>query len=488
MNDTRQDGEQPEQASGLDHEKMLRAAMDSSPRRADGMPSAEELSPSFPDFLILEPIGFGGMGQVYKAVHKKLDRVVALKILPQALAQDPAFEERFHREARALAQLNHPGVLTVHDFGESGGYFYIVAEYVDGMNLRELLHMGRLAPEEAFRYVPQICDALQFAHDHGVVHRDIKPENILIDAFGQVRIADFGLAKLVGVPASMPALTETRQVLGTPHYMAPEQIDNPERVDHRADIFSLGVVIYEMLTGQLPLGRFEPPSSRAKVGHGVDEAVMRSLSREPGQRYSSVDEVKRAVEAKQAVEGAQVLAEPTASESTESVPSESVSTGVKPRFHYKPLLVLIMFPVLSAALVFTFFVAASAPVPHDPESSGVGSESPQMVWISLSYILGFVALIGTLLLPMIGFAAIRRIRNSGGLLYGYGPAVILAWILPILVVNGGLISLMAEVRDGDLRQIGMVVLILILVIADIIFLHWQMKRAAGETRHARRAS
>ncbi len=162
-------------------------------------PSVAELAAKFPQLEIIELIGKGGMGAVYKARQRQLDRFVALKILPPGIGDDPAFAERFTREARALAKLNHPGIVTIYDFGRADGLFYFFMEFVDGVNLRQLLHAGRVSPREALAIVPQICDALQFAHDQGIVHRDIKPENILLDRRGRVMVADFGLEKMVGV-------------------------------------------------------------------------------------------------------------------------------------------------------------------------------------------------------------------------------------------------------------------------------------------------
>jgi serine/threonine protein kinase len=205
-------------------------------------PTPEELGPYFPQFEILELLGRGGMGAVYKAKQRQLDRIIALKILPPSASNDPQFAERFQREARALAKLNHPHIVTVHDFGQSEGLYYLVMEYVDGANLRVLIRSGELQSEQALAIVPRICDALQYAHDEGVVHRDIKPENVLIDKKGRVKIADFGLAKLLGRQGTDLAITEAGMNLGTPRYMAPEQVEHPEEVDHRADIYSLGVV------------------------------------------------------------------------------------------------------------------------------------------------------------------------------------------------------------------------------------------------------
>jgi serine/threonine protein kinase len=205
-------------------------------------PSPAELAPLFPQLEILELLGQGGMGAVYKARQTKLDRLVALKILPVGEGHDAAFAERFAREARALAKLNHPNIVAVHDFGEAAGLYYFIMEFVDGTNLRHVLQAHQLDPLEALLIVPQICDALQYAHEEEIVHRDIKPENILLDKRGRVKIADFGLAKLLARSDADLRLTGSRQVMGTLHYMAPEQMEKPHTVDHRADIYSLGVV------------------------------------------------------------------------------------------------------------------------------------------------------------------------------------------------------------------------------------------------------
>jgi predicted Ser/Thr protein kinase len=259
-------------------------------------PAAAELAELFPQFESLELLGRGGMGAVYKARQTSLDRFVALKILPAEANEDPAFGERFQREARALAQLNHPNIVGVHDFGQAGAYAYLVMEFVDGANLRQLQRGGHLSPQEALAIVPQICEALQFAHDRGIVHRDIKPENILIDTQGRVKIADFGLAKMMRLEAGAPDLTLTRHAIGTPQYMAPEQIEKPETVDHRADIYSLGVVFYEMLTGELPIGRFSSPSQRVEVDVRLDEVVLKALEKDPSLRYQQASAFKTEVE------------------------------------------------------------------------------------------------------------------------------------------------------------------------------------------------
>jgi predicted Ser/Thr protein kinase len=259
-------------------------------------PTKDELAPDFPQLEILELLGQGGMGAVYRARQRSLDRVVALKVLTVDVERDPDFAARFTREARALAALDHPSIVRVHDSGQAGGRFYLLMEYVDGTDLRRMLRSGRIAPREALSIVSQVCDALQYAHDQGVVHRDIKPENLLVDRRGRVKIADFGLAKLVGRAEDAFALTGSHQAMGTPHYMAPEQIERPQEVDHRADIYSLGVVLYELLTGELPLGRFVPPSKRVEVDVRLDEVVLKALEKDLPRRYQHASEVKNSLE------------------------------------------------------------------------------------------------------------------------------------------------------------------------------------------------
>jgi hypothetical protein len=267
----------------------------------------DDLRPLFPQLEILELVGRGGMGAVYKARQPGLNRLVALKILPPAISGDPStrdgslradagFTDRFTREAQLLARLQHPRIVAIHDVGVAGELHYLLMEYVDGPNLRQVQRTGRLAPEQALRIVPEICEALQFAHDRGVVHRDIKPENVLLARDGHVKITDFGIAKMIGPDADTVALTGNVDVIGTPHYMAPEQIERPLDVDHRADIYSLGVVFYELLTGELPLGRFAAPSQRVQVDVRLDDVVLRALEKEPARRYQRVSEVKTRVD------------------------------------------------------------------------------------------------------------------------------------------------------------------------------------------------
>jgi predicted Ser/Thr protein kinase len=295
----------PNLPEGLCPKCLLKAALDTQagPEPAGDtsastlLPTPAQLAEYFPQLEILELVGKGGMGVVYKARQPSLDRLVALKILPIKSANDPGFAERFNREARALAKLGHPNIVAVYDFGQtSNGLHYFIMEFVDGPNLRQVEQAGKLNPREALKVVPQICEALQFAHDEGIVHRDIKPENVLLDKKGRVKITDFGLAKILGIEAQDMRLTGANDLMGTPAYMAPEQVEHPREVDHRADIYSLGVVFYEMLTGELPLGKFAPPSRKVQVDVRLDDVVLRTLEKEPELRYQQARQVKSDVE------------------------------------------------------------------------------------------------------------------------------------------------------------------------------------------------
>lgn len=259
-------------------------------------PTIEELSQRLPNLEVLELLGRGGMGAVYKAKQTSLDRVVALKVINPEILSNQNLVDRFSREAKALARLNHPHIVSVYDFGNIDGMCYLVMEYVDGTDLRRLLANKDVTPEHALQVVPQICEALQFAHDQGIVHRDIKPENILIDKRGKIKIADFGLAKLLTETEAQDNLTTTRQVMGTLKYMAPEQMEGAALIDHRADIYSLGVVFYELLTGEVPLGRFAAPSAKAEVDQRIDEIVMRALERNLPDRYQQASDLQVAVQ------------------------------------------------------------------------------------------------------------------------------------------------------------------------------------------------
>ena len=251
--------------------------------------ASQDTVPEFPGVEIVSVIGKGGMGIVYEAVQSRLGRRVALKILSPHLAFNAAFMRRFHSEAHLLARLHHPNIVTVHDMGVHGGLPYILLERVEGTSLRVLLRQGPLPVSRALEIAAMVCDALECAHGAGIVHRDVKPENILIDERGQAKLVDFGLA--ISANQEERKGTKVRTKVGTPLYMAPEQIRQPEDVDGRADLFSTGVVLLELLTGK-------PPKRTAR---GV--SIPRGVAARPAallKKLLAVDPKKRLASAKEA--------------------------------------------------------------------------------------------------------------------------------------------------------------------------------------------
>jgi len=423
-------------------------------------PPLEEIAAAFPQLEILEFVGQGGMGFVFKARQPKLDRLVALKILPQSLAADPTFAERFNREARLLARLSHPGIVTVHDFGvashqlstpNSQPFYYLLMEFVDGVNLRQAMQAGRFTPEQALAIVPKICEALQFAHNEGILHRDIKPENILLDAKGRVKLADFGIAKLMergsatrstsetspasgftedslvceaaaGHRPALHALTESGKTLGTPNYMAPEQLERPQDVDHRADIYSLGVVFYEMLTGELPRGQFAPPSQKSAADPRVDEVVLRALEKEKARRYASADEVRTQVETITGSAGVPP-AEPGVAPGSCKTDLDKRAVGATPTT-----------PTGTVALPGSRFsrtaiVGACLGIAFPVFAVGSVLIRWKLSFALLLLLLGFVAT------TLLGWIAVTQIRHSAGRLYGLGLAVFEGLLFPLLALN-----------------------------------------------------
>jgi serine/threonine protein kinase len=247
-------------------------------------PTPSELAERFPNLEFLELLGHGGMGLVYRARQPLLDRTVAIKIIRPDMEADANFQARFLGEARALAKLRHPYIVTVFDVYKSEELYCLVMEFVEGSSLRQRLSAGSLSERDVLDMLPQITEALQHAHDAGVVHRDVKPENVLLDARGRVRLVDFGLATLVG-PGSAGRGPDDTRVAGTLCYMAPEQITMPQTVDHRADIYSTGVVFYEMLTRELPGPDRAPPSRKGKSNPQFDPIVLRAIEQDRDRRY-----------------------------------------------------------------------------------------------------------------------------------------------------------------------------------------------------------
>jgi serine/threonine protein kinase len=250
-------------------------------------PSPDELTARLPNLEVTEMLGHGGMGVVYKGRQPFLDRAVAIKLIRPDFNNEES-QQNFLREARSLAKLTHPYIVNVFDCGKSGELFYFVMEYVEGNSLRQLIAEKSVSERDVLDFLPQIGEALQYAHDSGIVHRDVKPENIIVDRRNRVRLVDFGLAKWLG-----PAGDGSRDtgVAGTWGYIAPEQISMPDRVDHRADIFSTGVVCFEMLTGQVPRTEFQPPSQSSAADPRFDPIVGRALERDRERRYQQMREM-----------------------------------------------------------------------------------------------------------------------------------------------------------------------------------------------------
>ncbi len=260
-------------------------------------------------YEILQTLGQGGMGVVYLARQKKLDRLVAIKAISPYLAQEPEIRERFAAEASVLARLSHPNIVTLYDYIEEPDALYLVMEYVEGKPLSEILKAGPLPLESIRKYFYQILDAFTYAHGRGVIHRDIKPSNIIITPEGQVKILDFGVAKILSADHSQ---TRTGMRLGTLMYMSPEQVKGEKNIDARSDIYSLGVVLFEMLTGRPPydpdLGEFEmslrivreplfdlshPP---AEIPQKILEIILQATEKSPDYRFSSCKDFKESLE------------------------------------------------------------------------------------------------------------------------------------------------------------------------------------------------
>jgi serine/threonine protein kinase len=251
-------------------------------------PDPAELKPLFPGYEIESLIATGGMGAVYCAVQKSLDRTVALKILPQEFSKDAAFCEGFEAEAKAMARLNHPNLIGVYDFGEVNGMLYIIMEFVQGQSIYHSAHGRAIDPGEVIRLVTAVCSGLAHAHENGIIHRDIKPSNILLDLNAQPKIGDFGLARPIE-----RKIQEGEEIFGTPHYTAPEVVNAPHSVDYRADIFSVGVMLHELLTGKLPADDPRPPSAIAHCDRRFDGIVRRATHTNPAGRYSSAAEMAK---------------------------------------------------------------------------------------------------------------------------------------------------------------------------------------------------
>lgn len=408
-------------------------------------PAPSEPDPVLPtgtklgQYEIRELIGRGGMGTVYKAYQPLLERFVAIKVLPANLVNDKEFVRRFNREAKALAGLSHPSIVAIYDIGRETKYFYFVMEFVEGVTVRDLLEGGKLVPEEAFKIVPQLCEALEYAHDGGVVHRDIKPENILIDKKGRVKVTDFGLARIIKGDIPFEPITRTREIMGTYDYMAPEQREDPKIVDHRADIYSLGVVFYEMLTGELPIGKFASPSQKVQIDVRLDAVVLKALEKEPARRYQRASELGEAV--------TEIITSAPDGVPQEFAPeylairSKKTAKFIKHLGIYLAVNLIIFVLCLTDTLVWGMlaFTAGAWGIGvamqlvnlltyiYYPPMSQVPTITGEARWSNRAitgFILSFIPLIVTQIVSIIlGITALRKINRSQGLLRGTGLAI-----------------------------------------------------------------
>jgi Flp pilus assembly protein TadD/predicted Ser/Thr protein kinase len=271
-------------------------------------------------YRVLEQLGSGGMATVFKSYHAALDRYVAIKILHPAFKADPQFFERFKREARIVAKLEHPNIIPVYDFNEHHGEPYLVMRFVEGDTLKPRMQGHPMPPNEVLRLMRPVCEALAYAHAQGVLHRDIKPSNIMVTKEGNVFVTDFGLARMV--EAGESTLSQDMMV-GTPQYISPEQAQGMRNLDGRTDIYSLGVVLYEMLTGRVPFSAdtpfatihdhiytpLPPPSSlNPNIDPAVERMLLKALSKDPNDRYATATDLLQALEK---ALGGQIAATPT---------------------------------------------------------------------------------------------------------------------------------------------------------------------------------
>jgi hypothetical protein len=261
----------------------------------DDLPSLEELAALLPQYRFECLIAEGGMGAVYRAEQISLGRPVAIKILPRSLTADAVYREQFKTEARLMGSLNYPHIVNIHDFGEAGDVLFIVMELLEGTNLFQRMSGEPLRQPDIVKVMSQVCDALTAAHHKGVIHRDVKPENIFIEPGLRVKLGDFGIARQRRAEAdTAPQAAVTGVRLGTPEYAAPELFDFNKHIDHRADIFSLGVVLYELLTGARPTGSFMAPSKRKPgVDRRFDDVVIRAMQSDPNDRYANAEEMRK---------------------------------------------------------------------------------------------------------------------------------------------------------------------------------------------------
>jgi formylglycine-generating enzyme required for sulfatase activity len=257
---------------------------------ATGLDTWSRLSNILPDREFVRELGRGGMGSVSLLRHKRLERFEALKILLPELSESPRFVKRFLRESKVLAQLRHPNIVTLYDCSEADGILYILMDYVDGGTLRAAISKRELETPQRLDIISQLATGLAYAHRNGVIHRDIKPANILLTQSGEVKIADFALCTQNETGSSQMSVTSPLDVMGTFGYMAPELQQGAIGTDARCDVYSLGVICYELFTQRLPQGVFRPPSTESNLSPQVDEVILKALEQDPESRYSDANE------------------------------------------------------------------------------------------------------------------------------------------------------------------------------------------------------
>ena len=246
------------------------------------------------DYVVTGKIGQGGIAEIFRARQESLDRDVAIKILFPKLTSDPDIVRRFERESLVVGRLNHPNIVHIIDRGTAGGRYYFVMEYVDGTNLREVINADKIPLRTKLEAIVSVCKALDYAHKNGVIHRDVKPANVLIDRQGNALVADFGIAQIVSTPDS--ETTSTDVIMGTFAYMSPEQKVSSTNVDHTTDIYAVGVMLYEVLIGKKPMGRFKLPSEiNRQLDSRFDDIILKCLSQDPKDRYQSAVQLKDAI-------------------------------------------------------------------------------------------------------------------------------------------------------------------------------------------------
>ncbi|MGJ8642678.1 MAG: serine/threonine protein kinase [Luteolibacter sp.] len=330
-------------------------------------PELEEVARLFPNYEIVQLIACGGMGAVYEATQTSLDRQVAIKILPREFSSDQAFREGFESEAKAMAKLNHPNLIGVYDFGEADGMLFIVMEYVPGNSLFASSNGNRIDPSVAISIIEAVCHGLTDAHAHGILHRDIKPSNILLDQSASPKIGDFGLAR-----ALEREIQEGEQIFGTPGYTAPEVLQPPFAIDQRADIFSVGVMLHELLTGQLPDADPRTASQICGCSFRLDAIIRKATHKDPRQRYTSCAEMAAELAKVAALKASGGLISGSTTGSSGSSDSGALRTPgkyvrPKPTQSSSGLGFIVFFLVIAAAIAF-FVMNQDDKVVLDPEN------------------------------------------------------------------------------------------------------------------------